>query len=66
MVHDQCGGTTTLQVAKKLRSLPVLDVSLPTLALVGAPNVGKSSLVKVGWLGTDHARFTYAQRSCDA
>ncbi|KAJ9520108.1 hypothetical protein QJQ45_030036 [Haematococcus lacustris] len=34
-------------VAKKLRGLPVLDVGLPTLALVGAPNVGKSSLVQL-------------------
>lgn len=35
------------EIAKKLRSLPQVDHSLPTLALVGAPNVGKSSLVKV-------------------
>jgi nucleolar GTP-binding protein len=27
--------------------LPYVDPSLPTLALVGAPNVGKSSLVRV-------------------
>ncbi len=34
-------------MGKKLRSLPLVDVDLPTIALVGAPNVGKSSLVKV-------------------
>lgn len=39
---------TPSQVAKKLRALPSLEVGLPTLALVGAPNVGKSSLVQVG------------------
>lgn len=34
-------------VAKALRRLPVVDAdSSPTLALVGAPNVGKSSLVR--------------------
>lgn len=36
------------EVAKSLRNLPVVDVRLPTVALVGAPNVGKSSLVQVG------------------
>lgn len=33
------------EVAKQLRRLPVVDADSPTLALVGAPNVGKSSLV---------------------
>ncbi len=36
-----------MQIAKKLRALPSVETSLPTLALVGAPNVGKSSLVRV-------------------
>lgn len=40
------------EIAKSLRSLPSLDTSLPTLALVGAPNVGKSSLVNVLSSGT--------------
>ncbi|KAF6264314.1 P-loop containing nucleoside triphosphate hydrolase protein [Scenedesmus sp. NREL 46B-D3] len=35
------------KVSRALRSLPYVDPSLPTLALVGAPNVGKSSLVRV-------------------
>ena len=35
------------EIAKSLRRLPVVDPSLPTVALVGAPNVGKSSLVQL-------------------
>ena len=34
-------------LSKQLRSLPYVEPQLPTLALVGAPNVGKSSLVQV-------------------
>lgn len=33
-------------VAKNLRTLPYVDTRVPTLCLVGAPNVGKSSLVQ--------------------
>ncbi|GMH32221.1 hypothetical protein BSKO_00055 [Bryopsis sp. KO-2023] len=33
-------------LASALRKLPYLDPSIPTIALVGAPNVGKSSLVR--------------------
>ncbi len=36
------------RVGQQLRALPYVEPALPTLALVGAPNVGKSSLVKVG------------------
>jgi nucleolar GTP-binding protein len=32
--------------ARRLRRLPQVDPTLPTVALVGAPNVGKSSLVR--------------------
>jgi len=35
------------RMSKQLRSLPYVEPQLPTLALVGAPNVGKSSLVQV-------------------
>lgn len=35
------------ELAKSLRRLPVVDPALPTVALVGAPNVGKSSLVQL-------------------
>ena len=34
------------EVAKQLRRLPAVDPAAPVLALVGAPNVGKSSLVR--------------------
>ncbi|XP_077244908.1 P-loop containing nucleoside triphosphate hydrolases superfamily protein isoform X2 [Tasmannia lanceolata] len=36
-----------LNVAKTLRAMPVVDPETPTLCLVGAPNVGKSSLVRI-------------------
>jgi nucleolar GTP-binding protein len=35
------------EIAKSLRKLPVVDTEIPTVALVGAPNVGKSSLVQL-------------------
>ncbi|XP_020277050.1 nucleolar GTP-binding protein 1 [Asparagus officinalis] len=36
-----------IYVAKMLRAMPVVDPETPTLCLVGAPNVGKSSLVRI-------------------
>ncbi len=35
------------EIAKSLRKLPVVDPGVTTVALVGAPNVGKSSLVQL-------------------
>jgi|TARA_B110000971_G_scaffold167145_1_gene171304 nucleolar GTP-binding protein len=40
------------EIAKTLRRLPVAELETPTVALVGAPNVGKSSLVRVLSSGT--------------
>ncbi|GAX85127.1 hypothetical protein CEUSTIGMA_g12547.t1 [Chlamydomonas eustigma] len=51
-------------MGKKLRSLPLVDVSLPTIALVGAPNVGKSSLVKLMSTGTPEVcNYPFTTRS---
>ncbi|PIN09980.1 hypothetical protein CDL12_17438 [Handroanthus impetiginosus] len=36
-----------LNIAKTLRAMPVVDLETSTLCLVGAPNVGKSSLVRL-------------------
>ncbi|EEF35900.1 nucleolar GTP-binding protein, putative [Ricinus communis] len=36
-----------LNIAKTLRAMPVVNLETPTLCLVGAPNVGKSSLVRI-------------------
>ncbi|KAK9121572.1 hypothetical protein Syun_019189 [Stephania yunnanensis] len=36
-----------LNIAKTLRAMPVVDLERPTLCLVGAPNVGKSSLCRI-------------------
>lgn len=34
------------EMTKVLRSLPLIDPVVPTVCLVGAPNVGKSSIVR--------------------
>lgn len=44
------------QVSRSLRTLPYVEPTLPTLALVGAPNVGKSSLVRLLSSGVPEVR----------
>ena len=43
--HGRCVNDLK-SIAKMLRRLPVAELETPTVALVGAPNVGKSSLVQ--------------------
>lgn len=41
-----------IAIQKDLRRIPVIDLDLPTVVLVGAPNVGKSSIVRAVSTGT--------------
>lgn len=41
-----------IEVQKALRKLPIVSLSTPTVVLVGAPNVGKSSIVRAISSGT--------------
>ncbi|XP_030965824.1 nucleolar GTP-binding protein 1 isoform X3 [Quercus lobata] len=45
--HEGKAVDALLHIAKTLRAMPVVDLETPTLCLVGAPNVGKSSLVRI-------------------
>ncbi|XP_031382875.1 nucleolar GTP-binding protein 1 isoform X2 [Punica granatum] len=45
--HEGKAVDELLNIAKTLRAMPVVDLEMPTLCLVGAPNVGKSSLVRI-------------------
>lgn len=45
--HDGKAVDELLNIAKTLRAMPVVNLETPTLCLVGAPNVGKSSLVRL-------------------
>ncbi|XP_021897965.1 nucleolar GTP-binding protein 1 [Carica papaya] len=45
--HEGTAVDDLLNIAKTLRAMPVVDLETPTLCLVGAPNVGKSSLVRI-------------------
>ncbi|KAA8515791.1 hypothetical protein F0562_018598 [Nyssa sinensis] len=45
--HEGKAVDDLLNIAKTLRAMPVVDLETPTLCLVGAPNVGKSSLVRI-------------------
>jgi GTP1/Obg family GTP-binding protein len=41
-----------MEIHKELRRIPVIELNLPSLVLVGAPNVGKSSIVRAISSGT--------------
>ena len=41
-----------LDMGKELRSVPMIDPELPTVVLIGSPNVGKSSIVRSISTGT--------------
>lgn len=41
-----------IELQKELRRVPTIDISIPTVVLVGAPNVGKSSIVRAISTGT--------------
>mmetsp|Transcript_5626 Transcript_5626/g.7945 ORF Transcript_5626/g.7945 Transcript_5626/m.7945 type:complete len:308 (-) Transcript_5626:67-990(-) len=41
-----------IEIQRQLRSIPVVQLQLPTVVLVGAPNVGKSSIVRALSTGT--------------
>ena len=51
------------EMAKALRALPVAELRSPTVALLGAPNVGKSSLVRLLSTGTPEvANYPFTTR----
>ena len=41
-----------MDIQRALRKVPVIDLDVPTVVLVGAPNVGKSSLIRAVSSGT--------------
>jgi nucleolar GTP-binding protein len=44
--------TQILDIQKELRRIPAIDLTLPTVVLIGSPNVGKSSIVRAVSTGT--------------
>jgi nucleolar GTP-binding protein len=52
--NSQVAGSLSelLDLQKDLRKIPVVELDTPTVVLVGSPNVGKSSIVRVVSSGT--------------
>eukprot|EP00892_Ulva_mutabilis_P010762 jgi/Ulvmu1/8058/UM004_0295.1 len=51
-------------LARQMRQVPQIDLCVPTIALIGAPNVGKSSLVQVLSSGTPEiCNYPFTTRS---
>lgn len=62
--RDAAAVDSLKEVAKGLRKLPVVNLRESTVALVGAPNVGKSSLVQVISSGTPEVcNYPFTTRS---
>ena len=44
------------EIQKVLRRIPIIELNTPTVVLVGAPNVGKSTIVRAVSSGTPEVR----------
>lgn len=49
---ESIGLIYTMELHQEFRKIPVIDLNIPSIALVGAPNVGKSSIVRAVSSGT--------------
>lgn len=58
------------EIQKVLRRIPIIELNTPTVVLVGAPNVGKSTIVRAVSSGTPEVRvvvcFGCIVLRCDA
>jgi polynucleotide 5'-kinase involved in rRNA processing len=50
---------------KELRKIPIIELETPTIVLVGAPNVGKSSIVRFLFIYLFFRIFIYIDCFCD-
>ena len=54
------------EIQKVLRRIPAIELNTPTVVLVGAPNVGKSSIVRAVSTGTPEVVYTHCSMHCSA